>query len=49
MSKDLYISLVEELMEEGFSYEEASEKAYPLMQDRLADLVDYYSDQMKGY
>ncbi len=48
--KELYIQIVEELMDEqGMSYEEASEKAYPMMQDRLADMADMFHDRHKEY
>lgn len=41
MSKDLYIAIVEELMaEHDLSYDEASERAYEVMRERLADMAD---------
>lgn len=38
--KDRYLAIMEELMAEGMSYEEAGEVAYARLPDDLADMVD---------
>lgn len=40
MAKDLYFSILEELVAEGMDYDEAGERAYELMRERYADRVD---------
>lgn len=40
MSKDLYFAILEELLADGVEYEEAGERAYDLMRDRLMDAAD---------
>ena len=38
--KELYIAILEELLADGMDYDEAGERAYELMQERLADMAD---------
>ena len=40
MSKDLYFAILEELLADGVDYEEAGERAYVIMRDRLWDVAD---------
>ena len=38
--KEFYIAILEELLADGMDYDEAGERAYELMRDRLVDLAD---------
>jgi hypothetical protein len=56
MSKELYIAEVERIMadleDEGMSpdaaYDLASERAYPAMRERLADIADHAKKRERG-
>jgi hypothetical protein len=47
MSKDLYIAALEDLMAEGLTYEQASDRAYDVMRDRLLDHADALKQRAK--
>ena len=48
MSKEMYLAIVEELMDdEGLTYDEASDRAYGEMRERLADMADSYRAREK--
>jgi hypothetical protein len=57
MSKDLYIAEVDRIMDELIhekgmdpdrAYDIASERAYPAMRDRLADMADRLKKRERG-
>lgn len=47
MSKELFIAAMEELMDEGFTYDEAGDLAYERMCGNLADIGDRARDRAK--